>query len=48
MSDDKRRETKPDLQKGKQTAVQPRKGTETAMDRRPTGQTVPPILERKG
>lgn len=48
MSDGNRRETKPDVQNGKQTAVQSRKGIETAMDRRPTGQTAPPTLERKG
>ncbi len=48
MSDDKHRETKPDMPNGRQTAVQSRKGIETAMDRRPTGQPVPPTLERKG
>jgi hypothetical protein len=48
MSDEKRRETKPDLQKGKQTTIAPPKG-ETAVDRRPYEKAVDrQPYERKG
>jgi hypothetical protein len=49
MSDDMRRETKPDVRKGVQVAVQSSKGTEAAVDRGPFARAIDQrSLERKG
>ncbi|EJB02900.1 hypothetical protein Rleg9DRAFT_1714 [Rhizobium leguminosarum bv. trifolii WSM597] len=49
MSDDMRRDTKPDVRKGAQTAVPSGKGKEAAVDRGPVANAIDRRqIERKG